>query len=411
MVSDCDKVTAIFPACQDTDMAVQQLSSCDAAELPCDDPMSQPFSCQDSDQLQTATVLPVSSNSDTLPPFDPGIVHSAATDCAMQRHEKDAANIRQMYIQKMLDVSEEMVKIYETLDAATAVSADGLMNGVFDSLECVTSDSILVDVTTDQLHKLCCDVMLSYKAMLTATVDGARHSCQPQPHVCDDAQGQSTLQQQSDSDSLLDTCQINAIPPSKINQFQPIIIASMVIEGKYLCNFEIDTDASHTVISPEVYQKACLVAPQPPPKGKLHAMKLADGTYTSKKSFDTFLHLARADKPEDSQPFQVMVLEGPSVILGRTAIKYFWPQIYDNLVAAAERTRVAAQEIPSYPKKVLDDMWIAALKNDPSQFTAMPNPTTAVPRPSVPASSDDITSDATRRQVEGEQQCSQICQK
>ena len=95
----------------------------------------------------------------------------------------------------------------------------------------------------------------------------------------------------------------------------------MIIEGSYICNFEIDTDASHTVISPEVYQKACLVAKQKPPKGTLHSMKLADGTYTTKKSYDTLLHLARADKPEDTQLFQVMVLEGPSVILGRTAIK------------------------------------------------------------------------------------------
>ena len=41
--------------------------------------------------------------------------------------------------------------------------------------------------------------------------------------------------------------------------FQPIIMASMIMEGWYICDFEIDTDASHTVVSPEVYQKAYLV--------------------------------------------------------------------------------------------------------------------------------------------------------
>ena len=41
-----------------------------------------------------------------------------------------------------------------------------------------------------------------------------------------------------------------------------------------------------------------------------------------------------------------MVLEGTSVILGRSAIKYFWPKIYDNLVAAASRTCEAASAMP-----------------------------------------------------------------
>ena len=116
-------------------------------------------------------------------------------------------------------------------------------------------------------------------------------------------------------------CSIKAIPPSKPEEYQPIIIAAMIIEGCYICNFEIDTDASHTVISPELYKKAYLLANEKPAKGMSRPMRLADGSYSSKVSFDTHLSLARADKPEDIKTFEVMVLEGPSVILGRSAIK------------------------------------------------------------------------------------------
>ena len=42
-------------------------------------------------------------------------------------------------------------------------------------------------------------------------------------------------------------CNISAIPPSEPEEYQPIIIASMIIEGCYICNFEIDTDASNIV--------------------------------------------------------------------------------------------------------------------------------------------------------------------
>ena len=55
------------------------------------------------------------------------------------------------------------------------------------------------------------------------------------------------------------------------------------------------------------------------------------------------------------------VLQGPSTILGRTAIKYFWPKIYSDLTSAAESTREGASHIPSHPKEVLDNMLAKAI--------------------------------------------------
>ena len=144
------------------------------------------------------------------------------------------------------------------------------MESTFLLLDLITSDCKLTDVDTAQLQSLCHDVMSSYKVLLAASLEGARHSCRQQQSsigsVVDAGdQSQRTQHLLSDSSTLLDSCQVNSNPPSQVNQFQPIILASMIIEGSYICNFEIDTDASHTVISPEVYQKACLVAKQKPP--------------------------------------------------------------------------------------------------------------------------------------------------
>ena len=49
-----------------------------------------------------------------------------------------------------------------------------------------------------------------------------------------------------------------------------------------------------------------------------------------------------------------MVCKGPNVILGRNAIKYFWPNIYSDLSKAAASTIKAAKAIPAGPPEILD---------------------------------------------------------
>ena len=100
---------------------------------------------------------------------------------------------------------------------------------------------------------------------------------------------------------VLTDATVNALPPSVPDQFQPIIMASMIIEGKYICDFEIDTDASHTIVSTEVYQKAYLIASDKPERGPVTSMRLADGSQSQKTSFSTHLLLARADNPSNTR--------------------------------------------------------------------------------------------------------------
>ena len=214
---------------------------------------------------------------------------------------------------------------------------------------------------------------------------------------------------------------INALPPSVPDPFQPIITASMIVEGRYICDFEIDTDASHTVVSPSVYQKAYLVALNKPERGPQTPMKLADGSKSQKSSFSTHLSLARADNPKNIRTFEVMVLEGPSVILGRTAIKYFWPKIYNDLLAAAGNTHKAASLLQAHPKEVLDNM-LSATVSDTNEVCQSTSITPSAP--STVANIADINANVTTllktgvicktsdiSQEEGEQQCLEICKK
>ena len=87
----------------------------------------------------------------------------------------------------------------------------------------------------------------------------------------------------------------------------PVIKASFIVEGRYICDFEVDTDASHTTISPSVFRKAQYVSLNKPTLGQEQTMRLADGSFSDSKCRLTHLSLARADKPHDTATFPVMV--------------------------------------------------------------------------------------------------------
>ena len=175
----------------------------------------------------------------------------------------------------------------------------------------------------------------------------------------------------------------------------PVIEASFIVEGRYICAFEIDTDASHTMISPEVFRKAQYVAKNKPILGPEQTMRLADGTYSENKCRLTHLSLARADNPYNTATFPVMVCKGPNVILGRSAIKYFWPSIYDNLLKAAANTKKAADALPAKPPEVLESLCgIASLSVNGS---------------SVSSNMSSSSSESEITQEEGENHCLEIC--
>ena len=191
----------------------------------------------------------------------------------------------------------------------------------------------------------------------------------------------------------------------------PVIKASFIVEGRYICDFEIDTDASHTTISPLVFRKAQYVAKVKPTLGQEQTMRLADGSFSESKCRLTHLSLARADKPYDTATFPVMVCKGPNVILGRSAIKYFWPDIYGKLSKAAANTREAADAIPASPPEVLDSLCgVASLSADGDSATSGDplNESTEIHNPSSSVLSTS-ESESGVTQEEGERKCIEIC--
>ena len=127
----------------------------------------------------------------------------------------------------------------------------------------------------------------------------------------------NTIPQESCSKDLVRDSATSVVSPQvlKVTSVQtgpplPVIKASFIVEGRYICDFEIDTDASHTMISPTVFKKAQYVAKDKPTLGPEQTMKLADGSFSASKCRLTHLTLARADKPNDTATFPVMVVEG-----------------------------------------------------------------------------------------------------
>ena len=208
----------------------------------------------------------------------------------------------------------------------------------------------------------------------------------------------------------------------------PVIKASFIIEGRYICDFEIDTDASHTMISPTVFKKAQYVAKEKPTLGPEQTMRLADGSFSNHKCRLTHLSLARADNPKDEATFPVMVVDGPNIILGRSAIRYFWPNIYDKLATAAASTREAANLIPASPPEILDKLCgissvstgvdsLSTSENSCSTATTSSSSEKQIPilpavqtiSPSGDHTSSSSDSDPEVTQESGEKHCLDIC--
>ena len=280
----------------------------------------------------------------------------------------------------------------------------------------VTEKNIDTSVTN---HK--CDVVSSAEDSTVNIVLPIMDGTIPQGSCSDDLNRDSATSVVSPQ--VLRVTSVQTGPPL------PVIKASFIVEGRYICDFEIDTDASHTMISPTVFKKAQYVAKDKPTLGPEQTMKLADGSFSTSKCRLTHLTLARADKPKDSATFPVMVVEGPNIILGRSAIQYFWPNIYDNLSKAAASTREAANLIPANPPEVLDKLCgISSVSTggeslstcgNPSPMAITPSSSSSTEQPSVPpispsgdqssSSSNSSDSDPEVTQEAGEAQCRQIC--
>ena len=79
----------------------------------------------------------------------------------------------------------------------------------------------------------------------------------------------STMPQNSCSNDLdsatpVVSSQVLAVKAVQTGPPLPVIKVSFIVEGRYICDTEIDTDASHTMISPSVFRKAQYVAKNKP---------------------------------------------------------------------------------------------------------------------------------------------------
>ena len=131
---------------------------------------------------------------------------------------------------------------------------------------------------------------------------------------------------QATSPRVLSVTSIQTGPPL------PVIKASFIFEGRFICGFEVDTDASRTMISINAFKKASYVAIDKPTLGPEQTMRLADGTVSTSKCRLTHLLLARADNPQDVARLPVLVVEGPNLILGQCL--YDTCEHYNNLTSS-----------------------------------------------------------------------------
>ena len=63
-----------------------------------------------------------------------------------------------------------------------------------------------------------------------------------------------------------------------------------------------------------------------------------------------------ADNPHKAKSFEFVVVDGPNIILGRTAIKHFWPKLYNGFSEAAAKTHNAAALLNCGSKQIINNL-------------------------------------------------------
>ena len=93
----------------------------------------------------------------------------------------------------------------------------------------------------------------------------------------------------------------------------PVIKSAFVLERWLFCEFTINLDSAFTSLSKQIFDKVVMVATNKPTIGRFG--------YTTMK-------VARVHKPEDVALVTMLVVDNEEAlpaVLGRNAIKYFWP--------------------------------------------------------------------------------------
>ena len=95
--------------------------------------------------------------------------------------------------------------------------------------------------------------------------------------------------------------------------------------------FEIDTGASHNILSYASYMKLRRNSRRSIPwlKSEFREIKLADGTSSSKRLSSMSLRCKAENS--DSKMLDFYIIEAPGNLLGRYAIEKLWPEL-DNYI-------------------------------------------------------------------------------
>ena len=119
------------------------------------------------------------------------------------------------------------------------------------------------------------------------------------------------------------------------------IIGGVILNGVMNTSMELDTGACESMLTYDNFQKLSKLSINPPVLQHDAVVKMADGTPSKRTKGTTILQIQRADKPERSGMFKIIVNEGPNDLLGRPVLDALWPDEYQSFANSAKESRDA----------------------------------------------------------------------
>ena len=116
------------------------------------------------------------------------------------------------------------------------------------------------------------------------------------------------------------------------------IIGGVILNGIMNTSMELDTGACESMMTYDNFQKLSKLSVKPPVLQDDAVVRMADGTSSKCTKGTTLLQIQRADRPEKSGTFKVIVTEGPNDLLGRPVLKELWPDEYQSFVNSAKES-------------------------------------------------------------------------
>ena len=191
------------------------------------------------------------------------------------------------------------------------------------------------------------------------------------------------------------------------------IIAGVLLNDFYSAELEVDSAASHNVISTDMYMDIVKKSGKSPPvlKKSCAILRLTDGTLSDKLRGCTNLKVRIASndttKPALSASVPVFVVDGPNCLLGRPAMKQIMPELYQNLTEIARKSREALHEATVVSRVDTHDPAHTTDTHTTSHTTY--NHATSVVEPENPPKLEFKIPDGHISQAMGEELCKKLC--